>query len=183
MSDSPANSGHVGIITNLNVARCYNCAKISVWVHDKMIYPDIGINIPPNPDMPPDVLQDYQEAASIARRSPRGAAALLRLGLQKLCIFLGKPGKSIDKDIASLVQDGLPQDIQKALDIVRVVGNEAVHPGQMDLDDDSDIVTSLFAIINLIVEKLISEPRKIAELYEKLPDQKRDGITQRDKKL
>ena len=63
--------------------------------------------------MPDDVRADYDEANSIANASPRGAAALLRLAIQKLCKHLGKPGKIINDDIAALVTDGLPPKVSR----------------------------------------------------------------------
>lgn len=47
-------------------------------------------------------------------------------------------GKNIDDDIVRLVKKGLNQTIQKALDAARVIGNEAVHPGTLDLKDNHD---------------------------------------------
>jgi hypothetical protein len=49
-----------------------------------------------------------------------------------------------------LVAEGLNPKIQKAIDLVRVVGNNAVHPGQINLDDNSAIALKLFKIINMI---------------------------------
>ncbi|MFB9160336.1 DUF4145 domain-containing protein [Chromobacterium violaceum] len=135
----------------------------------------------PNSDLPDDCLEDYMEARSIAELSPRGAAALLRLVIQKLCKHFGEPGKDINSDIGSLVQKGLPKKLQEALDVVRVVGNEAVHPGEIDFQDDAEVVFVLFSLINLIVEKMITEPKEYAAIYQSLPAKKIAGIEQRDK--
>ena len=123
---------------------------------------------------------DFEEARKILADSPRGAAALLRLCVQKICIQLGETGKHIDTDIASLVSKGLSKTIQQALDIVRVVGNESVHPGQMDLTDNEGTARQLFDLVNLIAETRISEPKRIDALYQSLPESKRQGIENRD---
>jgi len=135
----------------------------------------------PNVDLPDDCFGDYLEAREIMQRSPRAAAALLRLVIQKLCRHFGEPGRDVNQDIAALVRQGLPVTMQQALDSVRVIGNEAVHPGELDVRDNPEVVSVLFTIVNLIVEKMLTEPRKIAELYQALPPRKLDGIAQRDK--
>src|SRR4051812_34965142 len=108
-------------------------------------------------------------------RRPRGAAALLRLSIQKLCKQLGEKGKNIDEDIASLVSKGLNPRLQRSLDIVRVIGNEAVHPGTLDLRDDKETALKLFGLVNLIVDAMISQPKREDELYEDLPVAKREA--------
>ncbi len=145
-----------------------------------MVYPDHGPADPPNPDMPREVLIDYMEAALIVSRSPRGAAALLRLGIQKLCKHLGEPGKNINDDIKALVAKGLPKRVQEALDSVRVIGNEAVHPGELDLKDSRDIALTLFRLVNFICEKMITEDKEVDEIFQSLPESKRAGIEARD---
>lgn len=177
-------------------AFCANCGAPSLWriggtrrPPSDLVLPDPGIQIyptqssapMPNPDLPPDCLDDFLEAREIMQRSPRGAAALLRLVIQKLCRHFGEPGKDINQDIAALVRKGLPVTLQQALDTVRVIGNEAVHPGELDVRDDPTLVGALFTVVNLVVEKMLTEPRKIAELYQALPPKKLDGIVQRDK--
>jgi len=81
-----------------------------------------------------------------------------------------------------MVADGLDVRVQKALDTVRVIGNEAVHPGQLDLRDDRATAEMLFKLFNLIVDKTISEPKHISEIYAALPGEKLKAIEHRDKK-
>ena len=88
----------------------------------------------------------------------------------------------INEDIKSLVADGLDPRTQKALDYVRVIGNNAVHPGQIDIKDDRAAAETLFMLLNLIAEKLISQPKHVDEVYASLPKEARDQIARRDKK-
>lgn len=135
----------------------------------------------PNADMPDDVRHDYEEASNILAASPRGAAALLRLALQKLMVHLGEPGKHIDTDIASLVKKGLPVKLQQALDSVRVVGNNAVHPGQLDLTDTPELATKLFTFLNIIVDNRITQDRMIDQFYTgTIPANLQQAIVTRD---
>lgn len=172
--------GYHEIINNLYIVYCAHCKKYSLWLNKKMIYPESTGIQPPNADLNPEIIEDYIEAANIVNKSPRGSVALLRLAIQKLCKQLGEDGKNINDNIASLVKKGLPVTIQKALDIVRVVGNDAVHPGQIDLKDDSVIASRLFELINIIAYTMITQPKEIAALYETLPEDKRAGIEKRD---
>ena len=125
-------------------------------------------------------MNDTRAASSIAGKSPRGAAALLRLCIQKLCNHLLGKELNINSAIAELVKSGLRVDIQQALDSVRVIGNESVHPGEMNIKDDRETAAALFDLVNLIVEELISQPKKIREIYAKLPAQKTAEILKRD---
>jgi hypothetical protein len=168
-------------LKNISFSRCYSCDGIAVWRADELIYPQNTLSIAPNAEMPPDVLADFLEANEILDKSPRGAAALLRLCVQKLLVHLGGKGKNINDDIGNLVEKGLDKRIQKALDVVRVVGNNAVHPGQIDLRDDKQIATQLFGLVNVIVETLIAQPKHIEEMYETVvPDSVKAQIEKRD---
>jgi hypothetical protein len=144
--------------------------------------PDISCAPSPNDDLKDEIKLDYLEAASIAAKSPRGAAALLRLCVQKLCKQLGEEGKNIDKDIGSLVAKGLDVRVQQALDIVRVVGNESVHPGEIDVRDDPESVGILFTLVNAIADQMITQPKLHSKIYESLPKAKLDGIAARNAK-
>lgn len=170
-------------IYQLQLGRCSHCNEDSLWLDGRLLSPEMSVVGPPNRDLDDDIKDDYREAASIVERSPRGAAALLRLCIQKLCQQLGEPGKKLNADIANLVKKGLSPTTQRALDIVRVIGNEAVHPGQMNIKDDKDDTKTahqLFALVNLIAREMITLPREIEELYEELPESKREAIEKRN---
>jgi hypothetical protein len=171
---------HHNSISNLKISFCSHCDMYSLWYNGQMIFPaKISVELP-NSDLPEEIIADYNEAANIVSISPRGATALLRLAIQKLCKHLGGKGENINDDIANLVKNGLPSRIQKALDTVRVVGNEAVHPGVFDLNDNKEIAFALFKLVNIIAEKMISEDKEIDKLYEILPEEKREQIKKRD---
>jgi len=165
----------------LRTSICEHCGEMCIWHFSRMVYPNRGNAPVPNPDMPEDVKKDYEEAASIYTQSPRGAAALLRLAIQKLCVELGGKGKNINEDIKTLVKNGLPGKVQQSLDIVRVTGNHAVHPGQIDTDDP-EVAGKLFVLLNVITEYMISMPKKIDDMYSELPENDKDHIEKRDGK-
>jgi len=146
-----------------------------------MIVPAEAPVEPAHPDLPADCLADYNEAREIFARSPRASAALLRLCVQKLMPHLGQKGKNINDDIAYLVRNGLPEIVQQALDFCRVVGNNAVHPGEIDLNDTPETAQQLFCMINFIVEDRISRPIQVKNLYAQLPQSALDAIANRDK--
>jgi len=167
-------------VPDAQVSVCEHCGLPAFWVKKLMVHPELNAAPPPNSDLQDHIRIDYEEAASILSRSPRAAAGLLRLPIQKLCVELKQPGKNINDDIAALVRNGLPAGVQKALDSVRVIGNEAVHPGLIDFADTPEIAATLFSILNFIVEKMISEPKEIEAIYGQLPAEKRQAIQKRD---
>lgn len=169
-------------LENVFVSHCYTCRKPAIWLHDRLIYPPLMTGTSPNPDLSDDVQRDYEEARRILDQSPRGAAALLRLAVEKICIELGAEGGTIDQRIASLVSKGLPEEVQQALDAVRVIGNEAIHPGQVDIRDDRDTASKLFDLVNFIAYDRISRPKQIAGVYGMIPEGKRKAIEVRNAK-
>lgn len=173
--------------TKWKIAICEHCKNYSIWFketdsHGIQFYPTSTIVEPPNEDLNDVIKRLYNEAAEIKDKSPRAAAALLRLALQELCKQLGGSGKNINDDITELVKKGLTPHVQKALDSVRIVGNNAVHPGQIDFDDNQEIVNALFGIINFIANQTITRQKEIDSFYENLPSGARQAIEKRDKK-
>lgn len=81
-----------------------------------MVYPAVRHSEPPNDDLPEEIKPDYNEASTVLPLSPRAAAALLRLCIQKLCQFVLKHDRTgnLNLDIGKLVERGLDKRIQRA---------------------------------------------------------------------
>ena len=106
----------------------------------------------------------------------------MRLAIDRLCYELGENDRDINKNIGALVRKGLPKSVQQALDIVRVIGNKSVHPGQIAFDvDNTETAIALMKLVNIIVERMIAEPNEINNLFERLPESVKISIRERDK--
>jgi len=169
------------IETPFKSSTCVHCKQSSYWLEGRLVSPAESPVEPPHTELPADCSADYNEARDIVARSPRGAAALLRLVLQKLMVHLGESGTNINDDIKALVAKGLPRVVQQALDVCRVVGNNAVHPGELDVNDTPETAHQLFRMINFIVDDRIARPKEIQALYAQLPQGAKDAIAKRDK--
>ena len=153
----------------VHISECTECEGQCLWVDQKMLIPTSGGTMRPSADMPDNVKADYNEAASVMQASPRAAAALLRLALEKLCDHekVGAKGGSLQAKIDYLEKEkNLSVELVQAMDAVRVIGNEAVHPGMLDLRDDAKTVKVLFGLINFIIDELITKPAQRASFYE-----------------
>lgn len=171
-------------LSDLEFAHCSRCKKYSIWHQMRMIYPSSGNAPLPHPDLPWELKRDYEEAKNITLLSPRSAAALLRLVIEKLTdhILTENKGKDLNDNIGKLVKLGLPIRIQESLDVLRVIGNNALHSGQIDIKDDTTTALALFDLVNLITDVMITKPQKINSLYSSLPEESRKGIERRDNK-
>lgn len=162
------------------ISICEHCNGMAVWNGKSMIFPKKITVEQPNNDLSEEIQADYLEAANVLNDSPRSAAAILRLALQKLCVQLGEKGDNINDDIGSLVKKGLNPTIQKSLDALRITGNNAAHPGELDLREDVPRVIKLFSLLNFIAEKMITEPKEIGAFYDDLPDGAKKAVQKRD---
>lgn len=150
-----------------------------------ILYPIIQIGPTPNPraGMPAEVAKVFKEAQIVFSHSPRSSAALLRLALQMLFRHIKLPGKNIDDDIRTLVQKKiLSTRSQKACDSIRIIGNNAVHPGEIDINEKPNTALNLFNLLNYIVEDLIIA-RQIDKTYSSLPEAAKKAAEEKDKKL
>jgi hypothetical protein len=131
-------------MVNLHLSSCYNCNGFSVWVRDRPVFP---FRVAERPDL---VAEDFEEAATILDKSPRGAAALIHLSIQTL---MQETGKHLDDKIASLVSKGLEVELQESMEALRALGNNGVHSGDIDLKEDKATATRIFALLKMIVER------------------------------
>jgi hypothetical protein len=167
-------------MVNMWLSNCYSCKGFSVWIKDEIVYPETETTIELPEDLPAEMRSEVMEARAILDKSPRGAAALLRLSIENLMPLLDAKAKTLDESIGILVQRGLSPKVQKALDVVRVIGNNAVHPGQIEMTDNKEMAITLFRLIKIIVESMITHPTHIDEIYGALPERALKGIERRD---
>ena len=172
----------------LIVAKCNSCHLDSVWFQnlqskeETLMFTDYPSGLDaPNSDMPNNIQQIYIEAAKVLKDSPRASAALSRLAIDQLTQQFSSES-SLDRRIADLVSKGLSSKLQKAFDIVRIVGNNAVHPGEIDLKDNQEMAKSLLSLLNMITDNLITQPNQIDKFYNSLPERQLKHIEKRDSK-
>lgn len=180
-SGLPVGTG-TGLVEEVRFSRCDRCRRLAVWLDQKLLYPENASAVEaPHEKMPQDIADDYQEAAAILDKSPRGAAALARLGLQKLLAHLGEPG-DIEPATRKLMAKGLDERMGRLMDSIRIHGNLAVHPGEIDVSGARDSAVMVLRMLNRIVEKLIADPAAEKEFYEGLPERKRKAAEEKDAK-
>lgn len=166
------------------LCKCECCKDFSIRKWEDMIYPFMSIAPLPHEDMPNDVKELYEEASNISSLSPRAAAALLRVCLEKLTIHLWESEWNLNTRIWNLQKKWLPEKVIKWLDILRINANEWwSHAWLIDLTwkDNQEIVWKLFWLVNYIVEKVITENKEIDLMFDKLPEDKKKWIENRDK--
>lgn len=174
----------------VDLSLCIACQGESIWLKEeigqdesswRMLWPATG-GEPAHEHLPAELLPLYNEARAVAPGSPRAAAALLRLLTESLLRTITGTTDRLDANIAALVKDGrLNETARKLADYLRITGNDMIHPGQIDADPEAHRrVGMMFPFVNLLVERLIAQPAIIDELYEQLPESKRDAADRRD---
>src|SRR6516225_12488173 len=108
-------------MANLHLSSCHSCNGFALWVGERLAFP---INVDKTPAL---VEEDLEEAAAILNKSPRGAIALMRVCIQKLMPLLKQDSENLNDSMSSLVRKGLEVEIQQAMEVLQVLGND---PGQ-----------------------------------------------------
>ena len=177
----PDHLGDICLGDSFAVSRCDHCKEWVLWNDQKIIYPRSITVESPNPDMPEVAKGLYMESAQILQDSPRASAALLRLALQEILNKVVKGGKNndINENIRILSQQE-DETTQKALDLIRLKGNDAVHCGEKKIEEET--AEYMFNLINIIVQKIISDKKRIYDSYNNIPESKKKSIERRDSK-
>ena len=110
----------------------------------------------------------------------------MRAALEKLTeeLIENKKQESLNKSIQTLKEKGFPDQGIKCCDIIRIMVHEgSAHADQIDLTgvDSPEIVSELFMLVNYIVEDFITREKRIEKMYNALPQDKKQGIKNRDK--
>lgn len=163
---------------------CYHCERSVIWYlkdkNPKIFFPK-EVAIPPEENMPENIKEIYEEASLILGDSPRASCALLRLALQELMKYLkeniqiynGLKNRNISEDIKEIINIGnfyqeQKEMLEEAMNSIRLVGNKASHPSELDINDNSEIANILFEMINFIVGEIITKPKEREERLNKL---------------
>ncbi|PZT48921.1 hypothetical protein B6S12_01095 [Helicobacter valdiviensis] len=163
---------------------CFNCKRSVIWYlkdkNAKIFFPR-EVTIPPEENMPENVKEIYEEASLVLGDSPRAACALLRLALQELMKYLKEniegynelKIENLNQDIEKIIEIGnfyQAQEamIKEAMNSVRLIGNRAIHPSELDINDNLEIANILFEMINFIIGEIITKPKEREERLNKL---------------
>lgn len=148
----------LGGSTGFHISECDYCRNELLWNEKSasIIFPKgISSIALPLQEMPNTAKEFYNEARQIFQYSPRSACTLLRLSLEKLLPEVYNSyskGTNLKKNIEELKQSGeITNDIYRALEVVRVVGNHSVHDKEINVNDTPEIAEKLFSVINHIV--------------------------------
>lgn len=171
----------------VSFSKCNSCDEICVWVDGNLVHPLKHSIEDPKELMPQEVKSLYNEARDVFTYSPRASVALLRLALEELLPFLGTEKAKINVMISDLSRKGkLKEEVKNAMDVLRIIGNNAVHGGVIELsnleEDPQRTAKALFKLLNYIVVETLQSNALIKEFYSLLPEQSLEGINLRDSK-
>ena len=131
--------GHNGFMCNANIK----------------VYPPASVKHFPD-YVPEAIREDYKEAAMIVSRSPKAAATLCRRCLQGIIRDVKKIyGRNLYDEISQL-KGNISEELWKAIDTVRRVGNIGAHM-QQDVNTVFSITEEHAQMLIHLIEQLIDE--------------------------
>ena len=136
-------------MANLHLSSCHSCNGFALWVGERLTFP---INVDKTPAL---AEEDFEEAAAILNKSPRGATALMRVCIQKLMPLLKQDGENLNDTMSSLVHKGLEVEIQQAMEVLQVLGNDPVQPTSLDTQQDKEMALRFVDSLKAILERRV----------------------------
>lgn len=168
-------------LSELSFSVCKSCTGYIIWKGENRLYPKENKLPEPSKYMPIEAAEIFEEARQLFEFSPRSSSALLRLSLEIILRnILNEKNKTLNQMIGQLVIADIDEHIKKGLDIIRYYGNQSIHTGEINLEENMDSVELLFEFVNYIVDDLIGKKSKIDEQYSKLPHPIKKAISSRD---
>jgi len=156
-----------GFVPDLYLSLCLECYNYTLWLNEKIIYPNYSEAPLPKDDMPLEIKEIFLEAREIINQSPKAASALLRISLKKFIKHLGEKNRNLELALLNLINKGLPEKFYKAFLEVRAIGKNSVKPGVINNRDDIDTALALFNLLNMLVVSTISKQKKVNNLFKK----------------
>jgi hypothetical protein len=167
--------------------QCSECKEIIIWrekinyqLHGRnttLIYPSqVTTEMPNSNDFMPERAKElYEEAAKIYTHSYRAAAALLRLATEFLVDEVEyATGHNLKAKIKCIAEkEGFDSDVVKALDVLRLNGNSAVHQSALYIDEDEEKIPFMFELLNFLSQQLFENKAQLNDFYAKIPDSRK----------
>jgi hypothetical protein len=134
-------------MANLHLSSCNSCNGFALWAGERLAFP---MNVDKTPAL---VKEDFEEAAAILNKSPRGATALIRVCIQKLMPLLKQDGQNLTDSMSSLLRKGLEVEIQQAMEVLQVLRNDPGQPTSLDTPEDKEMALRFVDSLKAILER------------------------------
>ena len=104
--------------------------------------------LPMSHKFPPEIRVRYEDAHRVS--APASACVLLRVVCEDLCRSNGVEGKNFNEMIENLESAGASARLVKALNAIRLIGNNAAHGNKKNYDLEKE---HLLEVVHIIVEE------------------------------
>ena len=158
----------------VSICMSEQCQAVTIWIERpdatrreaELVYPQAGVRIPPAEGLEDNETKLYEEAAAVARISPRAASALVRVLLEAfLKRHLTEAGQSVKgKRLEELIDLAvkhlaLSPTLKKGLTAIRKRGNATMHdPYGLTDDTRAEELPRLFQAVDQLVDDLHVTP-------------------------
>ncbi len=103
--------------------------------------------------LPHNLVPLYAEAQGVMEVSPASACALLRIVIRSVIQERGLRGRHIARDVATLVDQGAPVGLLRALDVVSMSEESSKNPAELQLIDGHSDAQNLTMFLHLLADQ------------------------------